>query len=147
MSQALTDPGQLHCSPRFSVTLVQRSPHACDTSHGLGINWENFCCGARCCRAMWCPVTVPQQRATAPGLVFLFPHPDAILQLSLCSLKCVQLLNSSFMTPRLWDPQWLLFEGCSGYFSPTIFFFLWDFAVFSAFFNYDFTYLLDLTHC
>lgn len=99
---------------------------------------------------MWCPVTVPQQRATAPGLVFLFPHPDAILPLSLCSLKCVQSLNSfSFMTQHrgFGIHNGFCLKVVRDIFPRQFFFFLWDFAVFSAFFNYDFTYLLDLTHC
>lgn len=110
------------------------------------VGWEctggvsRISCGSLqcCCRDM--QPFVLQQKAL--GLLCLFRSPDAILHRA---LKSAQLLNpSSFMSAQRRGSGsapslLLLLEGCWVFF-PTLFF-LWDFAVFSAFFNYDFTSL------
>lgn len=98
----------LYCFPRFSMTLVQRRRRGRGISRGLGMHWESLqdltrvlpAPGHRTrhCRAVGCPLTVPQQKATALGLFFFFPSLDAILQLSPRALMSVRLLNLSSVT-------------------------------------------------
>lgn len=135
---------QLYCFPGFSMTLGQRS------SGGLEMLWESLRDltwvlpahrrRARCCRAMRCALRPARSRKPLLlGLFAFFPGPDAILWLSHCTLKSVQLLNpSSFMSvPSAGAPGsapflLLLLVGCWDlFFFPPHIFFLWVFLLFS----------------